>query len=63
MNYYCQRMWQGLKVCRMCGMDAGARKVTVKYPEKFYVVCENCGYKTRPHSTQNAATNEWNNYR
>lgn len=57
------RNWMGLKHCRVCGMDSGVRKVTVKVPEKFYVVCEVCGYKTRPHPSQSGATREWNNER
>ena len=63
MNYPGQHKFGKLKVCRMCGMDAGVRKVTVKDPERFFVVCEVCGYKTRPHATQNSATKEWNNER
>lgn len=60
MNYHGQHKYGELKPCRVCGMDAGARKVTIKVPEKFFVVCEVCGYKTRPHATQAAATREWN---
>lgn len=60
MRYHRHKQWTELKHCRVCGMDAGVRKVTVKHPEKFYVVCEVCGYKTMPHSTQAGATREWN---
>lgn len=62
-HYHHQQKWSDLKLCRVCGMDSGVRKVTVRHPEKFYVVCEVCGYKTRPHSSQAAATREWNNER
>lgn len=60
MNYHGQHKYSQLKVCRVCGLDAGARKVSVKHPDRFYVVCEICGYKTRPHSSLAAATREWN---
>ena len=63
MNYHGQQKYGELKVCRMCGMDSGIRKVTIKYPERFFVVCEVCGYKTRPQPTQSGATREWNNER
>ena len=66
MNYhkqYKQHKYGELKVCRVCGLNAGARKVSVKHPDHFYVVCEICGYKTRPHSTVAGATREWNNER
>ena len=63
MNYHGQNNFTKLKHCRVCGMDSGVRKVTVKVPEKFFVVCEVCGYKTRPHNTQSGATREWNNER
>lgn len=58
---YSHQKWSELKHCRVCGMDSGVRKVTVRHPEKFFVVCEVCGYKTRPHTSQAAATREWNN--
>ena len=63
MNYHGQHKYAELKNCRVCGMDAGMRKVTVKVPEKFFVVCEVCGYKTSPHNNQSGATREWNNER
>lgn len=63
MNYGGRPRRTELKHCRVCGMDSGVRKVTVKVPEKFYVVCEVCGYKTGPHTTQSGATREWNNER
>ena len=63
MHYHGQYQHRELKHCRVCGMDAGARKVTVKSPERFYVVCEICGFKTRPHKSQSAATREWNSER
>lgn len=61
MNYRDQHKYAELEVCSECGTDSGVRKATTKVPEKFYVVCEYCGHKTGPHSTQNGATREWNN--
>lgn len=49
-----------LKHCRVCGMDAGIRKVTVSVPEQHLVVCEVCGFKTKRHKSQAHATREWN---
>ena len=63
MKYHHQHKYSALKVCRVCGLDAGARKVGAKHPDHHYVVCEICGYKTRPHSTMAGATREWNNDR
>ena len=59
MNFRGQYKRKPLPPCRVCGMDAGARKVTEKVPEQFFVVCECCGFKTRPHPNQGAATKEW----
>lgn len=50
-----------LKPCKCCGMDSGVRMVTETVPEKFFVVCQICPYKTRAHKSQSAATKEWNN--
>ena len=49
-----------LSECPECYMDSGKRMVTETIPEKYVVVCESCGFMTKPHSTQNAATHEWN---
>lgn len=59
MNYRGRYNRTPLPPCRVCGMDAGARKVTETVPEKFFVVCGVCGFKTRPHANQSAATREW----
>ena len=50
-----------LPVCPKCGMDSGARKVSYGNgtQERYFVVCETCGYMTKPHPTQTAATKEW----
>lgn len=48
-----------LPECPVCDMDSGKRMMTENEPVNYYVVCEVCGFKTRPHPTQSAATNEW----
>ena len=60
MNYRGKNKMTELKECRVCGMDAGERMVTVKVPEEFFVQCMICGFKTKPHKSQSAATKEWN---
>ena len=52
---------KALPVCPNCGMDSGDRKVLYGSgaQEKYFVVCETCGYMTKPHTTQSAATKEW----
>lgn len=60
MNYRGKYNRQPLKTCRECKLDSGLRMVTETVPEKFYVVCQSCGFKTKAHSTQSAATKEWN---
>lgn len=60
MNKKGKNWYKPLKVCRVCGMDAGERMVTLKVPEEFFVQCMVCGYKTRRCKTQSAATLEWN---
>ena len=48
-----------LPVCPKCGMDGGKRLVSDTVPEKYFVICEVCGFQTKPHVTQSAATKEW----
>ena len=60
MNRKGKQNYTELQTCPVCEMDAGVRKMTVTVPEQFFVVCECCGFKTRPHKTQGAATLEWN---
>lgn len=48
-----------LPVCPKCGMDSGKRMVSLTVPEKYYVICETCGFQTKGHADQSAATNEW----
>lgn len=63
MNYRGKCKQTELKLCRACGMDGGERMVTLKVPEQFYVQCMVCGYKTKAHKSQSAATKEWNSER
>lgn len=56
-----RRFRMALPVCPKCGMDSGVRKVLygAGTEERYFVVCETCGYMTRPHRRQSSATNEW----
>lgn len=61
MNKKDKKWYAPLKHCCACGMDAGARRVVVsKVPEEYFVECQICGFKTKRHTTLNAATREWN---
>ena len=60
MNYLGKHKYKELAPCRACCMYGGQRMVTETSPEKFFVVCRVCGFKTKPHKTQAAATAEWN---
>lgn len=60
MNGQNRKFKHPLSECPKCYMDSGKRMVSETIPEKFYVVCESCGFMTKPHNTQNAATHEWN---
>lgn len=59
MTYAPRKKRDPLPPCPACGMDSGVRKVSVTIPEQFFVICESCGFKTRPHKTAGAATQEW----
>ena len=54
-----KRFRMTLPVCPNCGMDSGKRLISDTVPGKYFVVCETCGYMTKPHPTQTAATKEW----
>lgn len=49
-----------LSLCPKCGMDSGRRVVSETIPERFFVICDTCGYRTKGRPCMNAATNEWN---
>lgn len=59
MGYHNQSRCKVLPVCRKCGMDAGVRMVTDEAYEKYFIVCQSCGYQTRRYSSRGAATAEW----
>lgn len=59
MNKRCRYFRKALPVCPKCGMYSGRRMVSDTNPEKYFVVCETCGFRTKPHPDQSAATNEW----
>ena len=63
MRYHDNYNWVDLSPCPVCGKFAGARKVSLSIPEKFFVVCESCGHKTKPYNEQRYATRAWNNER
>lgn len=60
MNFRGKYYRKPLQECRVCGMDSGLRMVAEAGPERFFVVCQLCGHKTKPHTTQSAASKEWN---
>ena len=35
------------------------RFISDTVPERYFVVCETCGYRTKPHGSQSTATKEW----
>lgn len=49
-----------LPVCPRCGMDSGIRKETIK-GDKFCIVCESCGCKTKLRNSKAYATRDWKN--
>ena len=60
MNYKGLYHYTTLNHCRVCGMDAAERMVTETLPERWYVVCQVCGFKTHGHPSKSAASREWN---
>ena len=60
MNYKGIYKHAPLKPCKKCHMDAGERKVREGVNEQYFVVCTACGYRTKPHKNQSAASKEWN---
>lgn len=49
-----------LNHCPVCGMDSGTRKIVISNPERYFVLCESCGHKTKKHANVAHATREWN---
>ena len=60
MNSYGKVRYKDLRECRVCGMDSGERMVKEGSNEAYFVVCRSCGFQTKPHKTQSAATHAWN---
>lgn len=60
MNYKGIYKRNPLNPCKKCHMDAGQRRVREGAEDQFFVVCSACGYCTKPHKNQSAASKEWN---
>ena len=48
-----------LEPCPKCRRDSGKRMQTETVPEKFYVVCQSCGYRVGPCGSPSAAAVKW----
>lgn len=59
MNSRNSKFRRELPCCPSCGMYSGKRAVLEGSYEKYFVVCERCGFHTRPHPNQASATREW----
>lgn len=57
------RRYHDLPECPICGMDSGKRMMTNHEPAQFFVVCEVCGFRTKPCNSQGAATQNWGRYK
>lgn len=60
MTYNGKTRFHELKGCPRCSRYAGRRKVRQGAEDEFFVMCEVCRYITKGHTTQHAATREWN---
>lgn len=52
-----------LSLCPKCGMDSGRRVVSDTNPERYFVICDTCGFHTKGYSRIGSATYEWNKAR
>ena len=59
MNKHNRYFRRKLPSCPKCTMDSGKRMVSLTNPERYFVVCEACGFQTKGHPNQSAATREW----
>lgn len=59
MNSMGKRPRTPLPPCPRCGMDSGRRMVSDTTPEKYYVVCDTCGYHTAGFADMAHATRAW----
>ena len=48
-----------LEPCPRCNMDSGQRMQTETAPEKFFIVCQSCGYRLGPYKAMCTATQQW----
>lgn len=48
-----------LEPCPKCGMDSGKRMQTETVPERFFIVCQSCGYRLGPYKAMCTATQQW----
>lgn len=48
-----------LEPCPRCNMDSGKRMQTETVPERFFVVCQSCGYTVGPCGSPSAASVKW----
>ena len=59
MNYRGVKPKHKLEPCPKCRMDSGKRMQTETVPEKFFVVCQTCGYRVGPYKAGFSATQAW----
>lgn len=60
MNARGARPKQTLGLCPRCHMDSGKRMTEEGSKEKYFVICETCGYIVGPYKTGGAAVKIWN---
>lgn len=48
-----------LEPCPKCHRDSGKRMQTETVLEKFYVVCQSCGYRVGPCGSPSVAAQKW----
>ena len=58
-NYTNKYFRKHLPECPKCRMDAGRRMVSDTVPERYFVICEACGFKVGPYANQSAASRKW----
>ena len=62
MNKFNRKFRMELPACPKCGMDSGRRVVTDiddVAMERYFVICDACGFRTKPRASQAAATHDW----
>lgn len=48
-----------LEPCPKCNRDSGKRMQTETVPERFFIVCQSCGYRVGPCGSTSEATKKW----